>query len=147
MIPQAAAWQRLRLREVALLATLASTGLDCGPSWRGSSTTPLPAYLAFRNATEDEVRVFVYDADRPRLVGNVQAFHSARLPLPSDLSMKHGRLVYIAAVPVGGRGRDGSPTSGAISRSEAEAIDDVVSVRWTLAGHTLSAEPTRPRAR
>ena len=76
------------------------------------------AYLVFRNNTEDEVRVFVYEGERRWLVGVVEAFHGARLLVPSDLVTNPGQIV-VAAVPVGGRGLNGEPASGAIVLSDA----------------------------
>jgi len=87
------------------------------------------------------VRVFFYEGDRAWPIGEVQAFRSARLAVPADLTMRRGITVTLAAVPVGGRGLTGDPATGAIVRSDAELIDHVTEFSWTLAGHTLAAEP------
>jgi hypothetical protein len=105
------------------------------------------AYLTFRNQTEDEVRVFIFEGEKPWFVGNVQAFRGVRLRVPTDLAVHSGQLVYMAAVPVGGRGRFGDPATGAVIRSDAEQADHVAQFEWTLVGQTLSAAlpPRRPR--
>ena len=125
---------------IVLASACASRTGPAGPRAAGAQ------YVTFRNATEDQVRVFVYEAERGWPIGEVQAFHSARLAVPTDLRMRHGVAVTVAAVPVGGRGLTGDPSTGTIFRSETELIEHVTEFRWTLAGHTLAAEPFgRPR--
>ena len=104
-----------------------------------SSEPSAYTYLEFHNETEDAVRVFVYAGQESWFVGDVQPFRRARLLLPTSLTMRHGQVVSVGAVPIGGRGRDGTSATGALVRSDTEIIDDVADFRWTLAGHTLSA--------
>jgi len=95
-------------------------------------------HLNFRNDTEDEVRVYIYEGEKPWLIGSVQAFRRAQLLIPTDLTTRGGELVVVAAVPVGGRGRTGDAASGAIVRADAEPADHITQFNWTLVGHTLS---------
>ena len=82
--------------------------------------------------------------DRGWLIGNVQGFRSARLVMPTELAMRRGQIVSVAAVPLGGRGPDGSYTTGTIVRAGGELVEHVTEFQWALTGHTLTAEP-RPR--
>jgi len=131
---------------LALCTLIASTA--CVHS-AGNAATRIDegAYLTFRNQTEDEVRVFIFEGEKPWFVGIVQAFRGVRLRVPTDLVVHSGRLVYMAAVPVGGRGRFGDPATGVVIRSDAEQADHVVQFEWTLVGQTLSAAPPSRRAR
>jgi len=137
-----------RTTEIGSLALIMLAAASACFPIRGkpSDAVVTQSYLSFRNETEDEVRVFAYEGDRPWFLGNVQAFRAVRLRLPADLPTHRGELVYLAAVPIGGRGRDGSPATGAMIRSDTELADNVTAFRWTLLGHTLSAAPgTSPR--
>ena len=92
------------------------------------------------------MRVFVYAGDRRWLVGHVQAFRQARFHVPTDLATNSGQTVAVAAVPVGGRGPNGEPTSGSVVVSDSELADGITRFDWTLSGRTLSAAPkVRPR--
>ena len=130
---------------VAVAAIVVAT--DCAGRNAGGAALPDDgAYLVFRNDTEDEVRVFVYAGDRRWLVGHVQAFRQARFHVPTDLAKNSGQVVAVAAVPIGGRGPNGGPTSASVVVSDSEVADGITRFDWTLSGHTLSAAPKgRPR--
>ena len=104
-------------------------------------------YLEFHNETEDVVNVFLYAGHESWFLGDVQPFRRAGLVLPTSLTMRHGEVISVGAVPIGGRGPDGTPATGALVRSDSEIIDDVADFRWTLTGHTLSAAQLPRRSR
>ena len=134
---------RLARLVVVVLASVSCAG-------RGASTASEPSAstcLEFHNETEDAVRVFVYAEHESWFVGEVQPFRRARLVLPTSLTMRRGQIIFVGAVPVGGRGQDGTSSTGAIVRSDPEIIDDVADFRWTLTGHTLFAAQLPRRAR
>jgi hypothetical protein len=128
--------------QLARLVVVALASVSC--FGRAASTASGPSastYLEFHNETEDAVRVFVYAGHESWLLGDVQPFRRAWLVLPTSLTMRHGEVMSVGAVPIGGRGRDGTSATGALVRSDTEIIDDVAHFRWTLTGHTLSAAP------
>ena len=137
-----------RLREMALACCTLIASTACVHS-AGNAGTRVDegAYLTFRNQTEDEVRVFIFEGEKPWFVGNVQAFRGVRLRVPTHLAVHGRQLVYMAAVPVGGRGRFGDPGTGVVIRSDAEQADYVAKFEWTLVGQTLSAAPPSRRPR
>lgn len=139
-------FRRLSARLAVAVSALA-VAADCAGRSAARTTPPYDgAYLVFRNNTEDEVRVFVCAGDRRWFAGNVQAFRRARLHVATDLETNPGQVVGLAAVPVGGRGRDGDPASGSVVLSDSELADRITQFDWTLSGHSLSATPTsRPR--
>jgi hypothetical protein len=120
---------------VVVLASVSCAGRAVSTAGEPSA----PTYLEFHNETEDAVRVFVYAGHESWFVGDVQPFRRAQLVLPTSLTMRHGQVISVGAVPIGGRGRDGTSATGALVRSDTEIIDDVADFRWTLTGHTLSA--------
>jgi hypothetical protein len=129
-----------------VMAVLAS--VSCAGRAMSTASDPSPSTdLEFHNETEDAVRVFVYAGNESWFVGDVQPFRWARLVLPTSLTTRHGQVISIGAVPTGGRGRDGTSTTGALVRSDTEVIDDVAHFRWTLTGHTLSAAQLPRRSR
>jgi hypothetical protein len=135
-----------RVARVAVLSILTYACGGCAARTMANVDRDSTArYLTFRNMTEDEVRVYVYEGDRGWLIGNVQGFRSARLLIPTDLVMRRGEVVSVAAVPLGGRGPDGNYTTGTIVRSDGELIEHVAEFQWALTGHTLTAEPRRRR--
>ena len=133
---------RLTRLVVVALASASCAGRAVSTAGEPSAST----YLEFHNETEGAVRVFVYAGQESWFVGDVQPFRRARLLLPTSLTMRHGQVVSVGAVPIGGRGRDGTSATGALVRSDTEFIDDVAHFRWTLTGHTLSAAQL-PRSR
>lgn len=129
-------------RVAAVVTMLLLLTVGCLTRTGGRSTLlDESAYLVFQNDTEDEVRVFVFAGEKRWFVGHVQAFRKARFHVPTDLATNPSQVVAVAAVPVGGRGLSGEPTSGSMVLSDSELADGITRFDWTLSGHTLSAAP------
>jgi hypothetical protein len=135
------ATSRLTVRLLFGVVAIIVAALGC--AGQASTAGPQPSstgQLDFHNETDDVVRVFIFEGEKAWFIGSVQPFRSARLAVPTGVAVGR-QLVRLGAVPVGGRGRNGDPSTGAMVRSDSELIEHVSEFRWTLAGHTLSAEP------
>jgi len=94
--------------------------------------------LVFENVTIDPVAVYIDDGASRRVVGHVEPRKRARLRIPGSAKLSGATNLRVVAVPLGtARNTDGTPDPYDAVSSEFEPAQHLVSVLWSLSGHTL----------
>jgi len=105
-------------------------------------------FVLFENGTIDLVRVYLIAGGSQWLLGHADPGHVAMLRLPPGFTGRTGggEQVSLVAVPLGAAWAGLPSRVGSIEsiRSASEPVENLVHMRWHLAGRQLVSEPLRP---
>jgi hypothetical protein len=138
--------QGLNRRRAAwpLLILIGST-IGCAPRLAQTRDSSAPT-LEFRNATPDQVRVYLRDGSSDWPLGRAEPMQTVLLRLPPGVRAKPGVLMALVVLPQASGLSPGSHNPAAI-RSAPEPAENLLHMRWTFHGYQLYSLPPRPGAR
>jgi hypothetical protein len=139
---------RMRACDLARTGTILSAAVfilaaGCSSATRHTDSSRDGPTLAFDNATVDEVAVYIDHAGSRWILGHVEPGRASLLRVPDSANLRDLSDVRLIAIPLGATrdGLRGIDIANAIC-SEFESAKQMLTMRWSLKGHTLVSTVT-----